>query len=188
LALRDVRTPPRCRRCAGLAVDMHSWGCAGAALVHFRVELAPNRHRNHDVCANLHLRGSAETTAGGAGKTTLAPQVGWFLVRVHLWRRSCGLRGAEVAPVPPETRHIFQTPWACVVSPHMGPGPWSRRPGRGGAHAPSPPSPPPPSIRPRPRLAVLMSAGVCGSGPGAFWARDRDKWTSDPCSMPMISP
>ena len=155
MALRDVRTPPRCRRCAGLAVDMHSWGCAGAALVHFRVELAPNRHRNHDVCANFHLRGSAETTAGGAGKTTLAPQVGWFLVRVHLWRRSCGLRGAEVAPVPPETRHIFQTPWACVVSPHMGPGPWSRRPGG---------APPPPCTTAAPAGGARCSCGLGYAG------------------------
>jgi len=54
LALREVRTPPRCRRCAGLAVDLHSWCCAGVGLVHFRVELAPNR-TGIMMCAPIYI-------------------------------------------------------------------------------------------------------------------------------------
>ena len=44
---------------------------------------------------------------------------------------------------------------------------------------------PAPHARPRPRLAALMRAGVCGSSRGAFWVGARAERTSYSCSTHM---
>ena len=160
LVLSCITTPPHHARprLPAPAGGAHARrGCVGAA----PVRPSPNAHATRGAaCVVPHLHGHWGRRLGREAlcrasplplRTTAAPAGG---AHAHAGGGGCG--GGSCAPETKRTSHAVRHV-SCRIRMAFGRAGWAAR-------RPLCRASPPPHARPRPRLAALMRAGVCGGG------------------------